>query len=966
MEGNEKQEKSKIELKKINEYTWEIPKTGKMNVPAVIFASEKLIRDMQKDNTFQQVKNVATLPGIVGKSIAMPDAHLGYGFSIGGVAAFDLDKGVISPGGVGYDIDCLSGNSKILSDLGYWRKIKDFDTSCKDKLCILNKPQRKLETSEIALILNKKSDNILKIKTDSGFEISATAEHPFFTKNGMKKIGEINNGEEVLLYPFEGVEYESPKEDILVSEKDIDSMNRSLTSKLQIKKVLKKAGLLPLFRNDSKLGLIIKIMGFIFGDGCLSLGKNNQIGFYGKEEDLYSIKKDLKTLGFDSFIFSRKRKHHIRSQYKEFNFEVVEFSLHCRSSALAVLLKLLGTPSGNKTRQDYSLPLWLLNSPRWHQRLFLAALFGAELSKPKTLTNHNFCLYPPVLSMNKENILHGINFLNEISYLLSNFGIKSSLIKNRVDEVNGKQFNRLRLLISSEPENLISLYSKIGYEYNFKKKVLANAAVVWLKKKEQVRLFRERVLKKSREMKNDGFTKSFIIQALESPHSNKFFIDKALYNLDYGRTGSRIAFSFITFNEFVKKYSYGAGFIWDSIKSKEVLEQKERVYDFTINNDNHNFFADSFVVSNCSVRLLSTNIKTQEFLKKRKEILHAIFRSVPSGVGRGGKFQVTYQELDNLLKGGAEWAVNKGYGDKEDLKHLEDGGKLTPCNPEDVSKRAKSRGIGQVGTLGSGNHFLEIQKVDKIFDEKIAKDFGIEKDNILIMIHCGSRGLGHQVASDYIMLMEKEYGFKNLPDRELINAPISSELGKKYLSAMNCAANFAFANKQIITQNIREQLKYYFPKSEIKVVYEVCHNIAKIEEHIFEENGKKVKRKVCVHRKGATRAFENQPVLIPGSMGTASYVLVGTKKAEEISFASTAHGAGRVESRTKARKELTAENIKKELEKKDILVEAGSSKGLVEEAPEVYKDIDEVVRVSHELGIGKLVARVVPLAVMKG
>lgn len=368
----------------------------------------------------------------------------------------------------------------------------------------------------------------------------------------------------------------------------------------------------------------------------------------------------------------------------------------------------------------------------------------------------------------------------------------------------------------------------------------------------------------------------------------------------------------------------------------------------------------------CSVRFLSTNIPFQEFEKKKKEILHSIFKAVPSGVGRGGEFNINYKELDKLLEEGAKWAVEKGFGEKEDLEHLEDGGCLKPCDPKDVSKKAKQRGIGQVGTLGSGNHFLEFQKVDHIFDEATAKKFGINKDNLMIMIHCGSRGLGHQVASDYIKLMEDEYGFKNLPDRELINAPIKSELGKKYLSAMNCAANFAFANKQIITQNVRKQLKFYFPKSEIKVVYEVCHNIAKIEEHEVIIEGKKKKMKLCVHRKGATRAFPDQPVIIPGSMGTASYILIGTKKAMELTFGSTAHGAGRVESRTQARKDLSAEKIKKQLKEKGIEIEAGSLKGLVEEAPEVYKDIDEVVKVSPELGIGKLVVRLVPLAVMKG
>jgi len=370
---------------------------------------------------------------------------------------------------------------------------------------------------------------------------------------------------------------------------------------------------------------------------------------------------------------------------------------------------------------------------------------------------------------------------------------------------------------------------------------------------------------------------------------------------------------------------------------------------------------------NCGVRILSTNIPIAEFMKKRKEILHAIFRSVPSGVGHGGK-AYSREEIKEVLKEGAEWAVKHKMGTADDLKNCEENGRMRDANPSDVSERAISRGLPQLGTLGSGNHFLEIQKVDKIYDKELAKKLGISEDNVIIMIHCGSRGLGHQVASDYIMLMEKEHKneIKELPDRELINAPIKSELGKKYLSAMNCAVNFAFCNRQMIMNHVREQLKYYFPKAKIDLVYDVCHNIAKIEEHTVEIDGKKKKQKVCIHRKGATRSFEGLPVLIPGSMGTASYVLVGTKKAEELTFGSTAHGAGRVESRTQAKRELTVENVKKELSEKDIIIEAGSMKGLVEEAPEVYKDIDEVVRVSDKAGISKVVARLVPLAVMKG
>jgi len=378
---------------------------------------------------------------------------------------------------------------------------------------------------------------------------------------------------------------------------------------------------------------------------------------------------------------------------------------------------------------------------------------------------------------------------------------------------------------------------------------------------------------------------------------------------------------------------------------------------------------------NCSVRLLKTDLKKEDILKKQKEIVEGLYRKIPSGLGRGSKFNITRQELNKLLEGGAKYLVEKGFGVKEDYLHMEEEGCMKDADASKVSERAIKRGIGQIGTLGAGNHFLEVQYIDEIFDEKIAKHLGISKGQVMIMIHCGSRGLGHQVASDYILSMEKEYGFKELPDRELINAPIKSKLGKDYFAAMSAAANFAFANKQLITHWVREEMKRFFPDIKIDVIYDVCHNIAKFEEHSID--GKK--RMVCVHRKGATRAFGpgrkeipiayreiGQPVLIPGSMGTASYLLIGTKRAEELTFGSTVHGAGRVQSRSGALRNLRGEEIKKEMNKKGIEVKAGSWKSLAEEAPEAYKDIDEVVEVVHELGISKKVARMKPMVVVKG
>ena len=379
---------------------------------------------------------------------------------------------------------------------------------------------------------------------------------------------------------------------------------------------------------------------------------------------------------------------------------------------------------------------------------------------------------------------------------------------------------------------------------------------------------------------------------------------------------------------------------------------------------------------NCGIRILATNLNIKDMKAKKKEVLHQFARDVPKGIGKGSVVKLDRNEIKEILETGARWAVKKGYGAKEDLERTEDYGCIENAHAEDVSDRAVSRGLPQLGSLGSGNHFLEIEEVDEIFDVETAKKFGIrEKGQVVIGIHCGSRGLGHQVASDYIQLMENKYGFSGLPDRELINAPISSELGKKYFSAMNCAANFAFCNRQMIMEWVRKAVKRFFPKARLDLVYDVCHNIAKFEEHVVD--GKKMM--LCVHRKGATRSFgpgrkelpkiyqeTGQPVLLPGSMGTASYILVGTKKAEAISFASTAHGAGRVSSRSAALRNLRSEDVKKELEEKGIDIEAGSWKGLVEEAPSVYKDIDEVARVSDRVGIGKLIARLKPIAVMKG
>jgi tRNA-splicing ligase RtcB (3'-phosphate/5'-hydroxy nucleic acid ligase) len=380
---------------------------------------------------------------------------------------------------------------------------------------------------------------------------------------------------------------------------------------------------------------------------------------------------------------------------------------------------------------------------------------------------------------------------------------------------------------------------------------------------------------------------------------------------------------------------------------------------------------------NCGVRLLRTDFMEKDISAKRKELLTEIFKEVPAGVGKGGITRLSRSVLKDILSKGAEWAVEQGYGTKDDLLMTEENGRMKAAEPEFVSERALERGLPQLGTLGAGNHFLEIQKVAHIYDKDIAQVFGIQAEGqVMIMIHCGSRGLGHQVASDYIESMENKFGIKGLPDRELINAPVRSPLGQQYYKSMAAAVNYAFANRQMIAHWVRDVFAKIMGSSKgMRQVYDVCHNVAKTEKHLIDGQ----MREVCIHRKGATRSFgpgrpevpevyrsSGQPVIIPGSMGTASYLLVGTPEAEDLSFSSTAHGAGRLMSRHEALRRFRGEQIRDDLKKMGIELQSTSWKSVAEEASGAYKDVDEVVRVSHEVGIGRLVARVVPLGVMKG
>ena len=384
---------------------------------------------------------------------------------------------------------------------------------------------------------------------------------------------------------------------------------------------------------------------------------------------------------------------------------------------------------------------------------------------------------------------------------------------------------------------------------------------------------------------------------------------------------------------------------------------------------------------NCGVRLLTTNLNESDMRPKLKETIVRLFDNVPSGVGSKGRIRLNEKELQNAVEGGTQWALEKGHGIKEDAENCEENGKMPGADFSKVSPMAKKRGAPQLGTLGSGNHFLEIQKVEKIYDSEIAKAFGIENEGqITVMIHSGSRGYGHQICDDYIriMLQASEKYKINLPDRELCCAPLGSSEANDYFGAMASAVNYAFCNRQLMTQWTRETFQQVFKKDwesfGLKLVYDVCHNIAKREEH--EVGGKT--QKVCVHRKGATRAFwkgrseiplkyrsVGQPVIIPGSMNTASYLLCGLEGAKET-FGSACHGAGRTMSRHEALRNFRGADIQKQMEAKGQAVKATSFESLAEEAGGAYKEIGDVVGAVETAGIGKIAAKLVPLGVIKG
>ncbi|MEW5830817.1 MAG: intein-containing RctB family protein [Chloroflexota bacterium] len=988
------------DLVKISDHEWEIPQSFRkdMRGPVRIFATRELLEQVMDDKSLEQAVNAATLPGLVGAVTVMPDMHQGYGFPIGGVAATEFPQGVVSPGAIGYDINCLGGDTPILHSLGYTRPIQEMAGSWQAaELPCLNVATEHLDSAcPVRWFGQRPQAPVVRITTESGHTITATIDHPFWTPDGMLACGSLRAGEQVAVSPFTGVEYETPPDMTLVNEADFSDYLVSLgktqrgNAHGQILNALRKRGLLPLAYSSEALPYLCKLIGYIFGDGNLRFDRRTRKGmvsFYGQPEDLEAIRSDIARLGFKpSRIWSRERSHRIQTTYNEYEFTRREHWIAVNSTAFAALLACLGAPVGNKAGQDYGVPDWLARAPLWQKRLFLAAFFGAEMSTPQTQSGLSYNLAAPSLSMNKrENYeASGRAFLEGLAAHLGEFGVQTLPIGSRREQVNadGLRSIRLRLVVSAEPENLIRLWSRVGFEYNRKRRSQAAVAAHYLAAKQKLVAERQEVAEQAVAMKLAGVSKTAIIQSLSGTTANARFIERSLYE---GReTGPRVGQNFTTFDEFSRAAADGlgqSGLVWDRIAGIQPIPYDGLVYDFTMDHPDHNFVAGGFVVSNCGVRLLASGIELEAAEPHLETLATALDRNCPSGVGRDGMVKVSAAELDKVLRDGSAWAKKNGYATEADLARTEESGRVEGADPAKVSHRAKERGRSQLGSLGAGNHFMEVEVVDEIYDAQAAAVMGLREGCLTVQIHCGSRGLGHQVCTDYVQDFQgavRRYGIV-LPDRELVCAPMESPEGEAYLAAMRAAANFAFANRQLLAHAARRAFEQVFAGKvgnfHLRQVYDIAHNMGKLETHEIE--GRQVK--VCVHRKGATRAFGpgspglppeyraiGQPVIIPGSMGTASWVLVGTEASMRRSFGSSCHGAGRVMSRSQAKREIRGDQLKVQLERSGIKVRAGSMPGLAEEAPGAYKDVNQVVQTVSEAGIARKVARLRPVAVIKG
>ena len=845
----------KEQLVRKGDYIWVLPEGSveKQKVPVVLYISPALF-ELLEEEALKQAANAATLKGVQKAIYVMPDVHVGYGFPVGGVMATDAEEGIISPGSVGYDINCLPEGTRVLSSFGYAFRIEDFRG---EKLLGLS--QEGIREVQPVLHFRKRAGELIRIRTSLGYTLRLTPDHPVLTKSGMREAERIEAGTPVAIYPFRGIEYEEP-EDLKLLE---------TTGNPQADAELEERELLPLSTGSEKLPYLLRLMGYTTLRGSLRKG---YLHITCRPEEREEVFRDLTALGLP-----------------------VEGNLLLRveSEALPLLLSSLGVEPGAPSPK---VPPWIFRLPLWMKRLYVSGLLGAGMED---------------LSLGSPSP----ELLEDTGRLLLEMGVSVRIWRGVL---------RLRTRV----DNLQRFCEAVSFAYSPVKRKQAFLRALSMKGEVPYLL------------KASGFEDTRIM-----PHS--------------GDTRSDI--------------------LWDRVVEVEEEPYEGWVYDFTVREEEHNFIAQNFVVSNCGVRLIATNLRGKEVEPHIRKLMEEILKEVPAGVGSRGEIRLSKSAMGELLQKGARWAVEHGYGPEEDLAHIESGGTLADADPDKASPEAYQRGSDELGTVGSGNHFVEVQRVEEVYDPRTASLLGLKVDQVVVLVHSGSRGFGHQVCTDYLKTALKalpRYGIE-LPDPQLACIPFSSPEGQDYFRAMCAAANYAFANRQILGFKTLLTVRRFFGLSwedlGYRLIYDHAHNIAKLEEHRV--NGKL--RRVVVHRKGATRAFPplnpevppayrdiGQPVLIPGDMGRASYLLVGQDAAMDLSFGTACHGAGRLMSRRQAKKLVKEKGFESVIG--DLVVVARGKGTIMEEIPEAYKDVSEVVRVIHELGIARMVARLKPLGTLKG
>lgn len=958
-----------------------------MRVPGIIYANEVLKKGIEGDESLNQVVNVSKLPGIINASIAMPDIHLGYGFPIGGVAAFDLDNGVISPGGVGYDINCLRGDSRLLDSFGAWKTIDRLTGGTILGYERITKCQK--ENQVLLTMYSSKHKEIMLVRTECGKELFVTPDHPIMTESGMTETSRLKVGERIVVKGFEGIEFTKPSSRVVISREIlIATMDRlgipnKGSGRGKLLAHLSQLSLIDLRLDNPKVSVFLKLTGLIFGGGTIQ-NKSLKVKIRGERENLEEVKKDLAILGIPADIFSGKRGHQTGKVHGSRKVEQSRCSLNILSKGFGLLLVALGVPVGERSLKPYPIPDWLMETENWQKRLFLASFFGVEMTAPRSVEGTDFSA--PTISINKHDSIspNAAVFLSQIAEMLNQLGVTSSItVKTSSCVHHGMKEERMSYSLHILPtiENLIKFYSTISYEYNKNKSFLSGLASLYLAKVLRVKTKEDPIGETAISTRHEVRGTDMVLTLSADKESSKYSAETGRPTKVERERGAMVVLS-DRFDEFIQKSAISRDFAYDKIEEISSLPFDGEVYDLTVNDPDHNFVANGIVVSNCGVRLVRTDLTASDMGQKVRLLIDSIFENVPSGVGREGRLKISKDKIEGFLSEGVKGVVDEGFGWSRDTERIEEGGTIAFADRSKISQKARERGFPQLGSLGAGNHFLEVQLVDKIYDTDLAKKFGLfSVGQVTVMVHTGSRGFGHQVATDYLEVMDnamKKYNL-SVPDKQLASAPFLSKEAQDYVGAMGGAANFGFSNRQIITHWIRESFRSVLNRDPeemgMDILYDVSHNIAKVEEH--EVDGKN--RTVIVHRKGATRAFPagrrelptlyketGHPVIIPGTMGTASYVLVGTPKALADTFGSTCHGSGRVMSRSRAVRQYTSQGVSSVLESKGIYVRAATKYVLQEEAPMAYKDVDQVVKSVECAEISRIVARLKPIGVMKG